>query len=303
MLKKLLVPELFALVILGGAAAQGQLVVNFHAADNGQGTHYAAFNGYNLLYYGQGAYSDPGNNVWNGFGQNPGPGSTYFYGGGLPDFPVAPGNPGNPYAWSQAGTASGTTLFSPQNFSAGNVGNATSSGALTSVTLTMSYTSENGLGNVSTTPAEGTPGFLLGEAALVSGSTLGTFTLGSVPQGTYDLYLYGANYDYTRGAAFDITEGGGTPVGGFTKTLNGSQGGTKGGPFILGDNYVEFADITVGADGTISGTWGDPGTNPISGLSGEGDFNGLQLVEVPEPSTFALIAGGIGSVLALRRRK
>jgi len=295
------IPGLIAAAI-GGAAAHGQ-VVNFHAADNNQGTHYAAYNGYNMLYYGQGAYSDPGNNVWNGFGQNPGPGSTYFYGPGLPNFPNHPGNPGNPYAWSQAGTASGANLFNPLNSGASNVGNASSSGTFSPVTLTLGFSGENGLGNVSSTPANGTPGFLLGEAALVSGSTLGTFTLGHVAPGTYDLFLYGANYDYTRGAAFNITEGGGTAVGGFTSTLNGAFGGTKGGPFVLGDNYVEFANITVGNDGTISGTWGDPGNNPLSGLSGEGDFNGLQLVTVPEPSTIALIGLGIGGLLCLRRRK
>lgn len=295
------IPGLIALAV-GGAAAHGQ-VINFHAADNGQGTRYAAYNSYNLLYYGQGAYSDPGNNIWNGFGNNPGAGSTYFYGPGLPNNPNLPGNPGNPYAWSQAGTASGSNLFNPAHYGASNVGNATSAGQLSSVTLTLSLSGENGLGNVSSTPANGTPGFLLGEAALALSGTLGTFTLGHVAQGTYDLYLYGANYDYTRGAAFNITEGGGTAVGGFTSTLNGAYGGTKGGPFILGDNYVEFANITVGADGTISGTWGDPGVNPISGLSGEGDFNGLQLVTVPEPSTFALIGLGIGGLLSLRRRK
>lgn len=295
------IPGLLVLAV-GGAAAHGQ-VVNFHAADNGQGTRYAAYNGYNLLYYGQGAYSDPGNNIWNGFGMNPGPGSTYFYGPGLPNNHNQPGNPGNPYAWSQAGTASGANLFNPTSYGAANVGNANSSGKFSPVTLTLSFSGENGLGNVSSTPANGTPGFLLGEAALVSGTTLGTFTLGHVAAGSYDLFLYAANYDYTRGAAFNITEGGGTAVGGFTSALNGAHGGTKGGPFILGDNYVEYANITVGADGTISGTWGDPGVNPVSSLSGEGDFNGLQLVALPEPSAFALIGLGISGLLCVRRRK
>ncbi|MDB6111668.1 MAG: hypothetical protein JWR69_3418, partial [Pedosphaera sp.] len=41
--------------------------VNFHDALNGQGTGYATSGAFGLLYYGQGAYKDTGNNIWNGF--------------------------------------------------------------------------------------------------------------------------------------------------------------------------------------------------------------------------------------------
>jgi hypothetical protein len=36
---------------------------------------------------------------------------------------------------------------------------------------------------------------------------------------------------------------------------------------------------------------------------GAGGFNGLQLTQVPEPSTIALGALGLGSLLFIRRRK
>src|SRR5437762_1307084 len=73
-------------------SARAATVVNFHDANNGQLHPPGTF--YNQLYVGQGAYSDPGNNIWNGFGKYPGPGSTYFYGASNP----YSGNPGNPYA-------------------------------------------------------------------------------------------------------------------------------------------------------------------------------------------------------------
>src|SRR5260370_37005948 len=65
------------LLFVGAAAgtAKGQ-VINFHNASQG------TIPGYNQLYYGQGAYVDTGNNVWNGFSAatyaGGGPGSTLF---------------------------------------------------------------------------------------------------------------------------------------------------------------------------------------------------------------------------------
>jgi len=131
---------------------------------------------------------------------------------------------------------------------------------------------------------QGTPSQILSEASLVSGATLGTFTLSSVPAGTYNLFLYGANYDGNRGAAFTVSSG--VPLGGFSSALN-PNGAGGGGPlttFVLGGDYVEFTGVTPDGSGTITGTWGAV-SNPNSGLSGEGDFNGLQLQFVaPSPN-------------------
>jgi hypothetical protein len=283
-------------------ATQAGVVINFHDATQG------TIPGYNQLYFGQGAYSDPGNNVWNGFSSatyaGGGPGSTLFY-GAMNHYPATGGDPGNPYAAYGANggiTGSGSVLFGTGGTidASGNptstaAGNATSAGQLSPITLSMNYSSDNG---ATAGSVLGQPSWLLTAAAITQ--TTGTFTLHHVPAGTYTLYLYGTNYDATRGAAFAITVGGGTAMGGITTTLNTGQRTS----FVLGDNYVVFNGVSPNASGDISGTWGDV-TNPTSMLNGEGDFNGLQLVQatVPEPSILALMVGlGTGG-LALRRRR
>src|SRR6266700_1686939 len=112
-MKKSAVLKLLAFLgLLAGPAAKAQ-VINFHDAFN-----YPQIPGYAVLFVGQGAYSDPGNNIWNGFGAPDGPGSTWFYGNGNPwNNTVSPAlnmNPGNPYAsYGSHGTSStsGSTVF------------------------------------------------------------------------------------------------------------------------------------------------------------------------------------------------
>jgi hypothetical protein len=304
-LRKATMASLAGGALIATAPAASAQTVNFHNANQG----YAYYLGYNRLMYGQGAAVDPGNNVWNGFGKYGGPGSTDFYGPGNPDSAhgsVPSGLPGNPYAWHSGTTASGTNLFSPANYSAANVGNAKSNGTLSPVTLTLAYgAGDNGSqGGVT----QGTPSQILSEASLVDAANpTGTITLSNVPAGTYNLFLYGANYDGTRGAAFTVSSG--TPVGGFTSTINPNAAAGSGPltTFILGGDYVEFTGVTPDGSGNITGTWGVV-SNPISGLGGEGDFNGLQLqaaTSVPEPSSlvFCLVAGVGGLTRIIRRRR
>jgi hypothetical protein len=294
--------------LIATAPSASAQTVNFHNANQG----YAYYGGYNRLMYGQGAAVDPGNNVWNGFGNFTGafagPGNTSFYGPGNPDSAhgSVPSNlPGNPYAWWNGNTTSGPNLFSPANSGATNVGNANSAGTHSPVTLSLTYNGDNGSQNGVT---QGTPSQILSVAALTPNATTpGTFELSNVPAGTYNLFLYGANYDGTRSAAFALNAAnGGTPLGGFTSTTNPNA--APAGPltsFILGVDYVEFTGVTPDGSGNITGTWSAV-SNPISGLSGEGDFNGLQLqaAPVPEPTSLGLcLVAGLGGLTRIIRRR
>lgn len=220
-------------------------VVNFHDA---MGAQYAASADEananlwtNVTYTGLGAYPDlPANTNWNGFG---------FANGYAPTF--------------DAGVA-------PQR---------ASDGSPIPVTLTVNYSGENGFlafygdGTAGNTCAD-CPSLVLGYTAVANPG--GTFVLHNVPPGSYTLYLYSANFDNTRGAKFTLNSGG--AHNGWDTCTNNPANGSPANAFIEGSTYVYFTNVTPNVDATITGSFVGF-YNPISALSGEANFNGLQLIK------------------------
>lgn len=230
--------------------------INFMDAANAAYTPDGENTWYNIVFQGLGAYADdPANTNWNGFGQ-------------FPD--------GYPPSFNSA--------VAPQ---------VASDGTLTPITLTTTYGFESGAlyygPGISGNTGQGEPSLIFGQAAVVNGGSpgvgtsanpLGSIVISNTPAGTYVLYLYGANFDGTRGASFSFASG--TALGGTNATANPYSNGGSGplNTFTYGQDYVIFTNVVPDANGTITGTWGAVSNN---GNTGEGDFNGFQLVRVSGP--------------------
>lgn len=235
---------------------------------------------YGTPYSGQGAYSDPGNNYWN----------------------TIPGS---------GGTSSGNLL----------------SDGLTSTLITLSLSSYQTYNNGGDGGVDPAIGGLMAPFILENNGTPVTGTFNNVPNGTYDLYLYGGNYpDQDRGTSFTVNGVTQSTLGinynqlNHTSALNSFvQGGSFNNATVVGGvgtlpanaaaaNYVEFADLTVSGGSITFSFAANPfnrsGLDDFSGNNGEGDFNGVELVQVvPEPSTMAMTALGLCGFLAVMKRR
>jgi hypothetical protein len=286
-------------------------VVNFHDSHNTPSlVGFVGVTGgdsYSELFAGQGAYSDPGNNIWNGFGATGAYGSGAYYSGGFGSgtpWPLQYGNPGNPYAaysasynaasgWtSSTGTSliSATTWAKPSSGPTIN-GNATSGGQYTQVTLLVGGYGEDSGNPTGRGPAvpDGTPSFLLLESAETSGAGSNEmFTLQNVPAGTntYGLFLYGANFNNNAGTLFSVNSG--TAHDGIAATLN-SGIGAPAAIFVEGQNFVIFENVSADLSSNITIT---AMPNPQAGVgnnnvANEIDVNGFQLIFNPPPTAVA----------------
>jgi hypothetical protein len=121
------------------------------------------------------------------------------------------------------------------------------------------------------------------------------FTIsGLTPNEDFTLFLYAYN---SQGSANNRGE---------MFTVGSSTfGSATGNPASLDPTHAVDGFITGVTDssGTISGTWAFDASN----TSGEIDWSGFQLdvsnaVAAPEPGTIALLAGGLGLLIAVRRR-
>jgi hypothetical protein len=86
-----------------------------------------------------------------------------------------------------------------------------------------------------------------------------TFSFSNLPDGIYDLVLFGVNGGYTNGETVFTVSG---------QSLSDSN--STDTAFVQGDNYVQFPTVLV-QGGTLAGTYA-----PAAGAS-EGDFCGAQL--------------------------
>ncbi len=156
---------------------------------------------------------------------------------------------------------------------------ASDGGTASSITLTDSSI-------IDYNPGQGSPGTVAAlEAPFVyenNGSII-TENINNVPAGTYDLYLFGKNSDDSgngnRGTTFMVSIGGTTY--GTQSTVNSITT-----TFTQGDDYVEFTNLIMPESGiiTFSYTANTAATGSFNPQN-EGDFNGLQLVDVsPEAS-------------------
>lgn len=213
----------------------GGFVVNFDAYDGTAADNFA----------GQGAYSDPGNNVWNPIGNS--------------------------------GTATGLALNSASNqtlvtatviygFNNSGIG----IGAQTQGSPSWLLSTEDAVNGNS--PGIGT-----------AGAPEGQVTINDLPQGTYTVYLYAQNYDGTRGSIFSFAPtNGGVADQGMNGTDPAAQTGFTGSDsttFVEGQTYVFFTNVVADPSGAITIFY--VYNNAPQLLTGEAPFDGVQVIATP----------------------
>ena len=192
---------------------------------------------------------------------------------------------GTNYSGPGADTNGVTTEYWNPMVDEGTTGASLAANGITTTGITFSDTSEAayGTGSGSTTLGIYNPSWFISRGT-------DTETFNNVPAGTYDLYIYGQNGSFAnRGGTYEL--------GSTTQYIENTGDQSS---FIAGVNYTEYTDITLNSTGSISFTYAPPPTVP-----GEGDLSGVQLVEIatPEPSTYAMMLGGLALLGFCVRRK
>lgn len=189
---------------------------------------------------------------------------------------------GSAYSGQGAFADVGNNFWNDVQSTTGASGLLASNGT-TETGISVSISGVNGLGT-GTTPSFAP---LLFDQYLHFGGNPASFIISGLSPGTpYELYLYGqSGTGQPTDRMVDFT------VNGSTQTITGANVGS----FIPGVNFVVFAFTPEGS--IVNGVFAqNPGT-------GEGNFSGLQIAAIPEPSTFALLAVALGfmGLSAMRR--
>lgn len=127
-----------------------------------------------------------------------------------------------------------------------------------------------------------------------------TLALSEIPFALYDVYVYVGWNDDRPNSDFSVTLGSSTFYGRTQSVPTGGPGlvqatSTSSGSPTVGSTYVVFTGLTASSQSITLTVEGGPGT-PGFGLSG------FQVVQVPEPSTYALLLLGAAGLALLRRR-
>lgn len=132
-----------------------------------------------------------------------------------------------------------------------------------------------------------------------------TISLSDIPFSLYDIYIYARGTTSTRGGSISLTGGPTYYVkngarandDGSGYVLITSTSWTSGGADVSAGNYARFENLS-GANQTITLETLNMGAESPQRMS----YAGFQIVQVPEPTSVALLLAGTG-LLCLRRRR